>query len=179
MDYRAGSGGMGGRSARQAQNGGSAPMSIKPKVALSQDFLLNLAKLPATVQGKVLKWAIRFQTDPTASGFHYEKIRAARDPHLRSVRIDGDWRGIVFVPPRSDLYILLYVDHHDEAYRWAENRTLTINPVTGAMQVVLVEEVRAPPAPAVPAGRPAPDERDGRPRLFAAFSDTELLSLGT
>ena len=154
-------------------------MSIKPKVALSQDFLLHLARLPAAVQGKVLKWAIRFQTDPTASGFNYEKIRAARDPHLRSVRIDGDWRGIVFVPPRSDLYILLYVDHHDAAYRWAENRKLTINPVTGAMQVVLVEEVSAPPAPAEVAVRQAPDKMDEHQRLFAALSDTELLSLGT
>jgi len=134
-------------------------MSIKPKVALSQDFLLNLARLPAAVQGKVLKWAIRFQTDPTASGFHYEKIRAARDPHLRSVRIDGDWRGIVFVPPRSDLYILLYVDHHDEAYRWAENRKLAINPVTGAMQVVLVEEVSAPHEPVAPAARRSTSRR--------------------
>jgi len=154
-------------------------MSSKPKVALSQDFLLNLARLPATVQGKVLKWAIRFQTDPTASGFNYEKIRAARDLHLRSVRIDGDWRGIVFVPPRSDLYILLYVDHHDEAYRWAENRKLTINPVTGAMQVVLVEEVSAPPAPAAPVARRAPDEMAGRQNLFADLSDADLLSLGT
>ena len=65
-------------------------MSRKPKVALSQDFLVNLAKLPAAVQGKVLKWAIRFQTDPTASGFNYETIRAARDAHLKSVRIEGD-----------------------------------------------------------------------------------------
>ena len=154
-------------------------MSIKPKVALSQDFLLNLARLPATVQGKVLKWAIRFQTDPTASGFNYEKIRAARDPHLRSVRIDGDWRGIVFVPPRSDLYVLLYVDHHDEAYHWAENRKLTINPVTGAMQVVLVEEVSAPPAPATPAVRRAQPETVGRQSLFANLSDADLLSLGT
>ena len=154
-------------------------MSIKPKVALSQDFLLHLPRLPAAIQGKVLKWAIRFQTDPTASGFNYEKIRAARDPHLRSVRIDGDWRGVVFVPPRSDLYILLYVDHHDAAYRWAENRKLTINPVTGAMQVVLVEEVSAPPAPAEVAVRQAPDKMDEPQRLFAALSDTELLSLGT
>ena len=153
-------------------------MSSKPKVAMSQEFLLHLPKLPAAVQGLVLKWAIRFQTDPTARGFHYEKIRAARDPHLRSIRIDGDWRGIVFVPPRSDLYILLYVDHHDAAYRWAENRKLTINPVTGAMQVVLVEEVSAPSAPAPPV-QPAPDKMDERPPLFAAFSDTELLSLGT
>jgi superfamily I DNA/RNA helicase len=153
-------------------------VSIKPKVALSQDFLLHLAKLPAVVQGKVLKWAIRFQTDPTASGFSYEKIRAARDPHLRSVRIDGDWRGMGFVPPRSDLYILLYVDHHDEAYRWAENRKLTINPVTGAMQVVLVEEVCAPPASAEVTVRRAPDEIIGHQCLFAALSDAELLSLG-
>jgi hypothetical protein len=131
------------------------------------------------VQGKVLKWAIRFQTDPTTSGFNYEKIRAARDPQLRSVRIDGDWRGIVFVPPRSDLYILLYVDHHDEAYRWAENRKLTINPVTGAMQVVLVEEVRAPPAPEVPTARRSQPERVERQPLFASLSDADLLSLGT
>jgi AAA domain/UvrD-like helicase C-terminal domain len=154
-------------------------MSRKPKVALSQDFLLNLARLPAAVQGKVLKWAIRFQTDPTASGFNYETIRAARDAHLKSVRIDGDWRGIVFVPPRSDLYILLYVDHHDEAYRWAAHRKLTINPVTGAMQVVLLEEVSAPPEPAETALRPAPYEMVGHQRLFAGLSDTELLSLGT
>ena len=152
-------------------------MNSKPKVALSQDFLLNLARLPATVQGKVLKWAIRFQTDPMASGFNYEKIRAGRDSRLRSVRIDGDWRGIVFVPPRSHLYILLNVDRHDEAYRWAENRKLTINPVTGAMQVVLVEEVSAPPAASVV--RPAPDEIDVPQFLFAALSDAEILSLGT
>ena len=55
-------------------------MSSTPKVALSQDFLLHLAKLPAAVQGKVLKWAIRFQTDPSASGFHYEKIRRLGTP---------------------------------------------------------------------------------------------------
>jgi superfamily I DNA/RNA helicase len=154
-------------------------MSSTPKVALSQDFLLHLAQLPAVVQGKVLKWAIRFQTDPSASGMHYEKIRAARDPHLRSVRIDGDWRGIVFVPPRGDLYVLLYVDHHDAAYRWAEHRKLTINPVTGAMQVVLVEAVSAPPALADPAARQAADDTSGPQPLFAGLSDTEILSLGT
>ena len=44
----------------------------------------------------------------------------------------------------------LYVDHHDEAYRWAEKRRLAINPVTGAMQMVVLESVfeAAPVAPA-------------------------------
>jgi hypothetical protein len=71
------------------------------------------------------------------------------------------------------------VDHHDQAYRWAEHRKLTINPVTGAMQVVLVEETSAPHAPAEVAIRQAPDEMVEHQRLFAALSDTELLSLGT
>ena len=64
-------------------------------------------------------------------------------------RTRTSWCGaIVIVPPSSNLYVLLSVDHHKEAYRWAEHRKLTINPVTGAMQVVLVEDVSAPPAPA-------------------------------
>jgi hypothetical protein len=70
------------------------------------------------------------------------------------------------------------VDHH-EAYRWAEHRKLTINPVTGAMQVVLVEEVSAPPAPAAPVVRQVPDEMNEHQRLFTALSDADLLSLGT
>jgi len=98
---------------------------------------------------------------------------------LKSVRIDGDWRGIVFVPPRSDVYILLYVDHHDVAYRWAEHRKLTINPVTGAMQVVLLEEVTAPGEPAATATRPLTSDTIERQPLFARLSDTDLLSLGT
>ncbi len=49
-------------------------MSLKPKVALSQDFLLQLAKLPSSIHSKVMKWAIQFQSDPTSSGINYETI---------------------------------------------------------------------------------------------------------
>ena len=95
-------------------------MSLNPKVALSQDFLMQLAKLPVNVHSKVMKWAIQFQADPTSSGINYENINGARDPNLKSVRMDKDWRGIVFKPASGDVYVLLYVNHHDEAYRWAE-----------------------------------------------------------
>lgn len=160
-------------------------MSFKPKVALSNDFLLQLAKLPAKVHTKVMKWAIQFQADPKSPGINYENINGARDQNLKSVRLDGDWRGIVFKPSAGDVYVLLYIDHHDDAYRWAENRKLTINPVTGAMQMLTFESVteqvpdealRANPeaaggameAPAVAAA----------PALFADLEDRELMSLG-
>lgn len=119
-------------------------MSLKPKVALAQDFLANLAKLPSAVQGKVLKWALRFQSDPTSPGINYERIRAARDKNLKSVRIDQDWRGIIFKPASGDVYVLMYVDHHDDAYKWAEDRRIAVNPVTGALQVFAVESVVEP-----------------------------------
>src|SRR5690606_38940359 len=118
-------------------------MSIAPRVALSQEFLLRLGKLPSAVHARIVKWALKFQQDPMSPGINYETIKAARDPNLRSVRIDQDWRGIVFKPDKGDLYILLHVDHHDEAYRWAERRKMAVNPVTGALQLVSLEAVEA------------------------------------
>lgn len=155
-------------------------MSLKPKVALSQDFLLQLAKLPVSVQSKVMKWAIQFQADPTSPGINYENINGARDANLKSVRLDRDWRGIVFKPSSGDVYVLLYVDHHDAAYRWAENRKLAINPVTGAMQLVVLESVvQAVPAaePAAVSAVAAKSQPTVEP-IFSSVDDRELLSLG-
>lgn len=163
-------------------------MSLKPKVALSQDFLLNLSKLPSGVQSKVMKWAIRFQTDPKSSSINYENIHAAADSNMKSVRIDGDWRGIVFKPDRGDVYVLLHVNKHDEAYRWAERRKLIINPVTGAMQMIQVEEtqaevtstpvqIRAPEANSVPSQTTVDTEASKVP-LADGISDRDLVALG-
>ena len=151
---------------------------MKPKVALSHDFLLQLSRLPTRVHTKVMKWAILFQTDPKSHSINYESINGARDPNLKSVRMDQDWRGIVFKPEAGDVYVLLYVDHHDEAYRWALNRRMTINPVTGAIQMIMTEplavvpetgavaqaEVAARATPAVAAALPA---ADGAPAVAA------------
>lgn len=157
-------------------------MSLKPKVALSQDFLLQLSKLPSSVHSKVMKWAIQFQSDPTSPGLNYENINGARDANLKSVRLDRDWRGIVFKPNSGDVYVLLYVDHHDDAYRWAENRKLAINPVTGAMQMVVVESVAAVeaiPTQPIPVAREVQAQKtEAQLPLFSGLEDRELLSLG-
>ena len=163
-------------------------MSLKPKVALSQDFLLQLTKLPVSIHSKVMKWAIQFQSDPTSSGINYENIKGARDSNLKSVRLDRDWRGIVFKPSASDVYVLLYVDHHDDAYRWAENRKLAVNPITGAMQMVVLERLTevevAPPPTLENAGAATVGAVETRTwhenikPLFHNFGDRDLLSLG-
>jgi hypothetical protein len=162
-------------------------MSIKIKVALAQDFLANMAKIPSGVQSKILKWALAFQADPTATGINYEKIKQARDKNLRSVRIDQDWRGIVFKPDKGDVYVLMYVDKHDDAYRWAENKRIAVNPVTGAMQVFATENIIEPALQLarqqdVPefstAAVPAKDTPKEVELPYASLTDKELLSLG-
>lgn len=164
-------------------------MSFKPKVALAQDFLMNLATLTSAVQGKVLKWAMLFQSNPMSQGINYEPINGARDKNLKSVRIDQDWRGIIFKPPTGDLYVLMYVDHHDAAYKWAEGRRIAINPTTGALQVFAVESLVEP---ALQQARhvavQTPDEQLSALQaessktvtpFFASLSNQELLSIGT
>jgi superfamily I DNA/RNA helicase len=158
-------------------------MSLKPKVALSQDFLLNLSKLPPGVQSKVMKWAILFQSNPKSTSINYENIHAASDTNMKSVRIDGDWRGIVFKPDRGDVYVLLHVNKHDEAYRWAERRKLIINPVTGAMQMIQVEEAAVVAEPVVaPQAKasevPVPSAADQSKPYAQGVSDHDLMALG-
>lgn len=158
-------------------------MSIAPRVALSQEFLLRLGKLPSAVHARIVKWALKFQQDPRSPGINYETIKGARDPNLRSVRIDQDWRGIVFKPDKGDLYILLHVDHHDDAYRWAERRKMAVNPVTGALQLVSLEAVEELEPERLDSAEERPAENvgaaAGSERLFADLADEALVQLGT
>ncbi|HIA58700.1 MAG TPA: hypothetical protein EYO00_02225 [Gammaproteobacteria bacterium] len=150
-------------------------MSLKPKVALSQNFLFGLSKIPAKVQPRIFEWTLKFQNNPTANGINYEKLPMCKDDRLRSVRLSNDWRGIVFKPPKGDVFLLLHVDHHDKAYRWAKNRKMEVNPYTGALQVVLVEEVVKEENIQVQANTTL----SSNPPLFSDLDDKDLARLGT
>lgn len=115
-----------------------------PRVAISSDFLTAFAAIPRAQQKKMREFVARFQADPTAASINYEPIRQARDPRVRTVRVDLAYRAIVVHPNHGDVYLLAWVDHHDEAMAWAANKTFDVNPVTGALQVldaVVTEQV--------------------------------------
>ena len=109
-------------------------MRNKVTVAISSDFLDAFAKLPRKVQAKTSSFIIKFKSDPLSSGINYEKINSA-DKKLCSVRIDATYRGIVMRQKEEGVYLLLWVDHHDEAYEWARRRRVAVNPATGTLQV--------------------------------------------
>ena len=72
--------------------------------------------------------------------------------------------------------MLCYVDHHDQAYRWAERRKLETHPKTGAAQLVEVRETVEEIA--VPVYVPVVQEGQPNRLPFAGLSDDELLSYG-
>ncbi|MEI6560364.1 MAG: UvrD-helicase domain-containing protein, partial [Rhodospirillaceae bacterium] len=83
-----------------------------------------------------------------------------------------DYRAIIY--SREGVMVGLYVDRHDDAYRWACGRRMDYNPVTGAVELIALgerheEEPREIPPPA--AERPAA-------KLFAAYSDADMASIG-
>ncbi len=143
------------------------------KVAIASDFLSAFARIPRSKQAKVLDFVNKFRSNPGLPGINYEKIACARDPNMRSVRIDQAYRGIVLKPESGNVYVLLWVDHHDEAYKWAESKTYRIHPETGSLQVIETEAAESA-AEESESGFGVEDE----PGLFEGIRDRELLKLG-
>lgn len=128
-------------------------MTNKPTVAISADFLTSYAALPRQKQGKVTEFFNKFRNNPMHPGINFEKITNGIDKNICSVRIDDTYRGIVVREPESNVYILLWVDHHDEAYEWARRKKCSINKVNGSVQIFdvqeAVEEQQAQDSPAL------------------------------
>ncbi len=115
---------------------------LQPKVALGDGFLQAFAAIPRAQQKAVMNFVSKFRANPRAPGINYEVIRNARDANFRSVRIDQSYRGIVLSPEQGNVYILLWVDKHDDAYAWAERHRCQIHPTTGSLQLFEVEHER-------------------------------------
>ena len=141
-------------------------MAENVRVAISSDFLTAFARLPRSIQGKVTEFVNKFRNDPNSPGINYEKLANGTDSKIYSVRIDDTYRGIVVRQKESGVYILLWVDHHDEAYEWASRKRCDVNPKTGALQVYDVQTfaVEQPVTAAEP--------------IFAGITDDQLLKLG-
>lgn len=116
-------------------------MANHVKVAISSDFLTAFARLPRSVQGKVTEFVNKFRNDPNSLGINYEKLVHGADNKICSVRIDDTYRGIVVRQKETGVYLLLWVDHHDEAYQWAAKKRCDVNPKTGAIQIYDVQTV--------------------------------------
>ena len=127
----------------------------------------KLFELPKNVQLRVRDFQRKFKENPFSPAINLEKIASFEDDSLRTARIDDTYRAIIGVAS-GDTYCLLYIDHHDEAMRWAQHKRFAWNSYTNSFQVtsITMEEVV---------------EQRGKERddtVFAKYSDEQLLRIG-
>jgi superfamily I DNA and RNA helicase/mRNA-degrading endonuclease RelE of RelBE toxin-antitoxin system len=145
-------------------------MQIQPTIAIGDEFLKAYSSVPQNIQKKVYEFLTKFKENPTSKSINYEKIHAASDENLRSVRIDHNYRGILFKPDNGSTYILLWIDKHDNAYKWAKNKKCMIHPETGSLQLLDVSLM----------GNMSDTENkvEDEKGIFSHLKDRELLKLG-
>ncbi|HBK60745.1 MAG TPA: DNA helicase [Firmicutes bacterium] len=141
---------------------------------IADTFTDSLARLTGEEQKVVKTTAFDLQLDPASPGMQFHRLERAKDRRFWSVRASEDIRLIVHRTDRS--LLLCYVDHHDAAYSWAERRRLSVHPKTGAAQLVEIRETAREIT--VPQHVEVPLATVSKPRLFADFSDDDLLSYG-
>ena len=141
---------------------------------IADTFTDSLARLTGEEQKAAKTTAFDLQMDPSGKGMSFHKLDHAKDQNFWSVRVSRDIRLIVH---RSAGNLLLcYVDHHDDAYKWAERRKLETHPRTGAAQLVEIRErVEEVVIPAYAAPSPV---LLAKPALFAGITDGQLLAYG-
>tara|TARA_R110000787_G_scaffold49111_5_gene117915 strand:- start:25794 stop:27878 length:2085 start_codon:yes stop_codon:yes gene_type:complete len=106
---------------------------------IADSFSDSLVRLTGQEQKAVKTTAFDLQMDVSGAGLSFHKLDHAKDPNFWSVRVNSDIRLIVHKTKSS--LLLVYVDHHDAAYKWAERRKIERHPTTGAMQLVEVREL--------------------------------------
>ena len=144
----------------------------RPEVHIMLDFMQAQSRLPRAIQSKTSKLILQLKADPSANGVNWESIEGAQDRHMKSARVDLSYRAIVY--DRGNALVLLWVDKHDDAYRWARNRVVEINPATASVQVSDLGLVEVAQERAAEASEP--DRKS--PKLFDHMVDADLLKLG-
>lgn len=140
------------------------------RIGFSGDFFPAVTKLPANIQAKVNNLVMKFQRDPKSSGLNYETLNV-RDKNMRSLRVDQAYRVILAAPEEENIYLFLWVDHHDKAYDWAERHNCKVNPNTGTVQLYSTVQLQAEEVEHVPATTAFASP-------FDELKDRQLLKLG-
>jgi superfamily I DNA/RNA helicase len=140
------------------------------RVAIAREYFAAYARLPRKAQRNADELLRKLAADPRQASLHYEPIRGAHDAQLRSLRVGDDHRAVIREPESGEVFLLLWVDHHDEAHRWAASKQTEVHPATGTLQLFDVDG--AARALASLGGEAA------GPRLFSAFSDGEVFHAG-
>lgn len=113
----------------------------------------RIGSLPSVDRGRIFTWLSDFSENQGGSGNQLHRVNQA--PDLWTARISDDYRAVMF-QDGADWWVL-YVGHHDDAYRWAEGRRVSVDGDEVVMEFTStgISEIHAePPSPQTPDVRP-------------------------
>jgi hypothetical protein len=111
---------------------------------IANTFTKSLARLTNDEQKAAKIAAFDLQMNPASPGMSFHRLDRARDKNFHSIRVTRDIRLIVH--QKHECMVLCYVDHHDQAYQWAQCRAIVTDTKTGAAQLLeLVDQPRSGP----------------------------------
>lgn len=143
--------------------------SLDVRVGFSDAFFGALTKLQPNIQAKVNQLVLKFQTNPKSPSLNFEKLNSIKDKNMRSIRVDQTYRVILSAPEEGNVYLFLWVDHHDKAYDWAANHQCKVNSNTGSIQLYSTQ---------TEVSEFSTSANEKAEKLFNQLKDRQLLKLG-
>ena len=139
------------------------------RLFLSDSFFDQFAELPRNVQKRVRDFQSKFRTNSQSSAIHLESIVGSRDSNLRSARVDQAYRAILGDLGNNN-FMLLWVDKHDDAYRWAQNKRFAWNEHIQSVQIIPITD-------SIPEEAVTP-QAETQPSIIDGVTDEQLLHIG-
>lgn len=134
-------------------------------IAIYSDFLSAFTKLPLGIQNKTNNFIKKFKQNPKDPGINLEKIFNPYDDKFYSGRVDKTYRVIIAIQEKTNTYVLLWVDHHDEAYKWANTKKIEVNKLTGLLQLYDILPVKV-------------EEKAVLNKVFDKYTNEQLVAIG-
>ncbi len=92
------------------------------QVVINPGLFDRVEHLDGNENKQLLKFLKLFYKNPAHPSFSWKRINTSKGSNLWSGRISKDLRAIVY--KSKNKCIFLYADHHDRAYKWAENHNI-------------------------------------------------------
>lgn len=117
-------------------------------------------KVDGSLKKLVFDFLYKLQEDDTSPGLHIEPMKASKDSRARTGRVNKQYRAVLF---RLDAqaephYVYIGTWNHDEAIKIAQTSTLSVNPVSGIVELISepAEEATAEQKAPAPVSAPEP-----------------------
>lgn len=120
--------------------------------------------LPNDIQAQANTLLLKLKENPKSPGLNIEKLNFG-DSSIRSARVNRDVRVILSIIDDGRSYFFHHIDHHDDAYDWAERKRINVDKETGNIEIIdVLSKVVC--------------EDTNDKKLFSKLSDSKLSQLG-